>query len=116
MRDLSHIYAVRPHWWLEKRFWVMYLYPPDDILRRYRDLIDIPIDREFTEIVGSHVEALLQKGVEPPAAIQTAILNIADSMAAGGSQIAIRTGDYIAIRQFIREGGEAARTGKGAGG
>lgn len=78
-----------------------YLVPP--VLEgTVRELVEIPPDDRFNRLVGDYVHALVNEGKEPPSAIATAIYNLGDDMLAG-RQPTIRTGDYIALQNFLRQ-------------
>jgi hypothetical protein len=51
--------------------------------------------------VNDHVGAYLNKGVMPPEAIASAVINIADDFLAGREPV-LRAGDYIAFQNFAR--------------
>lgn len=84
-----------PPWWI-----VAYLIPPF-LKEHFADVVRVPPDERFNEVVDSHTRAFVEKGVMPPEDIAPAILNIANDLMAG-RQATIRTGDYIAIQNHIR--------------
>ena len=55
----------------------------------------------FNKFVETHVQAYLD-GKAPPAAIQSAVMNIADDYVAG-KDIAVKAGDYIALQNQFRK-------------
>lgn len=64
------------------------------------NIIKRPADAGFDKFVEKHVQSYLE-GTAPPEAIQTAILNIVDDVAAG-RDTTLRAGDYIALQTQYR--------------
>jgi hypothetical protein len=85
-----------PYWW---RF--AYLIP--DIFDKHPDLGDDfskviqGQDNGFVAYVNKYVEAYLDNGAMPPAAIVGPIMNLAEDIKAGREAV-MRVGDYMAIR------------------
>lgn len=80
---------------------VMYLIVNDRF--KFDDKLNVrEIEKFVEETALTHVNAYLNEGTMPPAAIAPAILNMADDVMAG-RQVAVRAGDYIAIQNFVRQ-------------
>ena len=94
-----YVFYVQPEF-LKRKIWVYYLVPPDPF-RRLHDVISAPVDERFYAVAARFMNAFLEKGVMPPAEIAPAIFNMLDDYAAG-RQVAIRTGDYIAMQTYMR--------------
>lgn len=86
-------------WW--RKILVMYLYPPPFDMRRMQDILTKGLDPAFGKVVTQHLKAYMTAGVAPPAAIESTIMNFADDMVAG-RPVSVRTGDYIAVQNFIQ--------------
>lgn len=86
-----------PHWWK-----VAYKIPPmlDD---RLLEMAQIAPDSQFERVVTKWVSAVVKEGATPPADIAPAIWNLANDLMSGRDMV-IRTGDYIAIQQHLRQG------------
>ena len=65
------------------------------------DIIKRMPSAAFNKFVETHVQAYLD-GKAPPAAIQSAVMNIADDYVAG-KDIAVKAGDYIALQNQFRK-------------
>jgi hypothetical protein len=65
-------------------------------LKEFENVLTHAPDDAFNGFVEKHVNAYLE-GTKPPAAIQTAIMNIVDDFAAG-REMTLRAGDYIALQ------------------
>jgi hypothetical protein len=78
--------------------------------KEFEGVLKRPADAGFTAFVEKHVENYLQ-GTAPPEAIQSAVLNLADDVAAG-REVTVRAGDYIALQThyLAQKGGAAKRT------
>lgn len=84
-----------PFWWR-----IAYLIPP--FLRKdLTELVQTPAGEKFQNVIEEHTRAFIEKGVEPPKEIAGVIYNIADDLQHGREAI-IRTGDYIAVQNFIK--------------
>lgn len=89
-----------PHWWR-----VAYLFPipqlqDSEILTNFTKVVTGQ-DKHFNSVIEAHLSAYLEKGTMPPAAIVGPILNIAEDIA-GGRDVTLRAGDYIALQTFAR--------------
>jgi len=80
----------------------MYLIVKDFLFKKYGDLIKTRTTDRFNDFVRAEVMNYVVDGVEPPAQIQTAIMNIADDMMAGRESV-MRSGDYIALMGYAKE-------------
>ena len=80
---------------------IMYVIIPDLIAKEYADLLKVRPTEKFFGMVREQVVANVVEGTQPPAAIATAISNIADDMMSGRDMV-IRAGDYIALMDFAR--------------
>ncbi len=87
---------------LDRRTWIMYLQIRDMLHADWEKAIEVAPDSAFYEKTQAHVKAYLDKGVAPPKEIAVPILNIADDVA-GGREVTIRTGDYVALQTFYRQ-------------
>jgi len=91
-----------PWWWR-----IAYLIP--DIFKTHPELegdftkVFEGKDTAFRQFVEKHLQAYIEKGTLPPAAIVGPIVNIAEDVMAGREPV-IRAGDYIAIQNQIRSG------------
>ena len=104
MNGRAKIFVTLPKW-LRKRWWeVAYLAPPDwGVLReRFSNLTEVEPDEKFNQLISKSIEALVEKGELPPAAIAPTIMNMADDLA-HGRQMTIRAGDYIALQGHLRK-------------
>lgn len=96
-------YLVRVPDWLVERWWrVAYKIPPM-LDARLSELIEIRPDAKFDKAVGGFLRGVLEEGKMPPAEIAPAILNMAEDFV-NGREMVIKTGDYIAIQGFLRQG------------
>ena len=66
-----------------------------------KDIIASQPGDKFRAVVEEHVNAYIFQKKEPPAQIETAIMNIADDYINGREPV-VKAGDYIAIQNFIR--------------
>jgi hypothetical protein len=97
-------YVKLSKWILDRRTWVMYLIIPD--IGHLGELVSIPVDDRFYEVVNKHMEAYINNQEIPPGEIAPAIMNMADDYLSG-RQMTIRAGDYIAIQNYMRRGAKA---------
>ena len=81
---------------------VMYLIVIDRLLKNYRDVILQENSENFQNMVRQEVMAHVVDGKQPPEAIHTAVLNVADDMMAG-RDVVLRSGDYIALMNYARD-------------
>ncbi len=89
-----------PAWLLERWIIVAYLDPaPEGLGER----IKVRPDEKFYSVLSEHLHAYVQEGKMPPAAIAPTVMNLADDML-NGRQMTLRTGDYIAVQNFVRGG------------
>ncbi len=86
---------------LERKHWVMYLYPPladihelEEVLAKARSPV--------AKVIEDHARAYMTEGKEPPAAIAGAVMNFVDDVAVGRTPV-LRAGDYISVRNFLRQ-------------
>jgi hypothetical protein len=87
---------------LIRKDWVKYLVLVNWHAREFENLLKRPADAGFTDFIEKHVQAYLD-GTAPPEAIQTAVLNIADDVAAG-REVTVKAGDYIALHtQYLAD-------------
>ena len=86
---------IRPEF-LSRKDMVKYLVLVNWHAEKLQDIISAPADAKFTKFVDNHVQAYL-KGTMPPKSIQTAVMNLADDVAAGRNTT-LRAGDYIAFQ------------------
>jgi hypothetical protein len=93
---------------LDRRTWVYYLTVPEAGVSEWSKVIDIQPDEKFFAIVNQYAKAYVEKGEQPPDMIASAIVNFADDFVSK-RDVTIRTGDYIAIQNFIRQGMKGAR-------
>lgn len=84
---------------LDRRDWIKYYVIPKWYAEKFDDPIPLG-DEKFAKFVEKQVSAYL-KGKEPPAAILSAVMNIADRMATDGA-VTLRAGDYIALQNHYR--------------
>ena len=85
---------------IDRKDWVKYLVIPDWHVKQVGDVIDRAPSVEFDKFVETHVQAYLD-GKAPPAAIQSAVMNIADDYVSG-RDIILRAGDYVALQNQFR--------------
>jgi hypothetical protein len=101
--------ALRYEFWheiLDRKHWVMYLYPPSFDLRDMKDLLASGRMNPVSSVIEEYTKAYMVEGKEPPMAIAGAIKNFADDIACG-REVVVRAGDYIAINNYLREEGKA---------
>ena len=80
----------------------MYLIVKDFLFKKYGELFKARVTERFTEMVHAEVMKYAVDGVEPPASIQSAIMNIADDMMSNRDAV-IRAGDYISLMSYAKE-------------
>ena len=100
--DKYFVGYVKPYM-IDRKWWRYYLIPIWDRLGKFKEIVDVPIDQAFSKFVSKYMNAFVEKGEMPPATIAPAIFNMLDDYANGAEKIAIRTGDWIAIQNFMRE-------------
>lgn len=81
---------------IDRKDWVKYLVLVNWHADKLKNVLSAPADAKFTKFVDSQVQAYLD-GTAPPKSIQTAVMNIADDIAAGRSTT-LRAGDYVALQ------------------
>lgn len=86
---------------LDRRTWIMYLQIVEGMHTDWERAVAIEPAADFYKKTEAIVEAYLEKGVAPPAAIAVPIMNIADDVAAG-REVTIRAGDYVALQTHYR--------------
>jgi hypothetical protein len=96
--EIVKVYIDRK--FIDRSDWVKYYTLPLWHAKQLGDLIEWIPDAEFNEFLENHVQSYL-KGREPPVAIQSAIMNIADDYIAG-REVTIRAGDFIALQNQFR--------------
>jgi len=84
-----------------KRKWEVYYLGPWP-LQNIQDVINTIPSEAFYKTVATHVNAVLEDGKMPPAEISSAILNFADDIRSGRQPV-IRSGDYIAIQNYVKK-------------
>jgi len=89
---------------IDRRDWIKYLVMPTWHSKDFGNVIDVVPDATFTKFLEQHVQAYLE-GKKPPAAIESAVMNIADDYASG-REITVRAGDYIALQSHYRSPGK----------
>jgi hypothetical protein len=96
-------YLTLAEWIRRRKQEVMYLVVgPDGLLKEHwAELAKVPIDERFQTTVEGMVTAYIEKGQMPPAEIAPAIFNLADD-AMAGRPLAIRAGDYVSLRSYMR--------------
>jgi hypothetical protein len=99
--DIKKLQITVPKWVFKRKTEVMYLVLGPDGLPKFKELLELGITDQLMEVVSKHVNAYIKEGAVPPAEIASPILNIADDMLSGRAPT-IRTGDYIALQQFVR--------------
>lgn len=85
---------------LDRKDWVKYLVLVNWHARELGDVIEKIPDARFNRFLETQVNNYL-KGTKPPAAIQSAVMNIADDVMAG-REVSVRSGDYIALQNQYR--------------
>lgn len=85
---------------IDRKDWIKYLVIPDWHARQLGNIIERIPSAAFSKFVETHVQAYLQ-GKAPPAAIQSAVMNIADDYVTGKG-IAVKAGDYVALQNQFR--------------
>ena len=83
---------------------VMYLVIIDKLAKAKGDLLKVKASARFFDMVQTHVKAYVQEGKQPPAAIASAIMNIADDVMAK-REVVVRAGDYIALMGYAKTQG-----------
>ena len=81
---------------IDRKDWVKYLVLVNWHADKLKNVLTAPADAKFTKFVDGHVKAYLD-GTAPPKSIQTAIMNLADDIAAGRNTT-LRAGDYVALQ------------------
>ena len=105
----EELLALLPREWVvrvklvDKREWVMYLklLHAVDWSWEVNKYVDIPIDKEAVGLLTDYVLGYMYKAEEPPAEILPTVMNVADDLLSGREPV-LRTGDYIALRTFMR--------------
>ncbi len=88
-----------PDWLFNRIILVAYLYPPP--IDKFRKYVDVELDMKAAGVLNAAVKAYMEKGVAPPAAIATVVMNVADDIASHRTPT-LRTGDYIALQMHVR--------------
>lgn len=86
---------------IDRKDWVKYLVVVDWNARDFENILTRTPDEAFGAFVDNHVKAYLD-GKAPPAAIQSAVLNIVDDYASG-REVVLKTGDYIALQTMFMQ-------------
>jgi hypothetical protein len=89
-----------PEWVFHRWILVAYLYPPP--IADFSKYVELALDSKVVNMLYTHVKAYIEKGVAPPAAISSVVLNVADDLA-NHKPPTLRTGDYIALQMFARK-------------
>ena len=85
---------------IKRKDWVKYLVLVNWHTKELGEALQQKLDARFGKLLEEQLENYLA-GKKPPAAISTAILNIADQHLSGG-EITLRTGDYIALQSYFK--------------
>jgi len=85
---------------IDRRDWVKYLVLVNWHTKEHEELLQKPHDAEFEKFVIAQLNNYLA-GKQAPAAISTAIMNLADENFTSGT-VTLRAGDYIALQQQYR--------------
>src|SRR5581483_3460026 len=91
---------------IDRKDWVKYLILVNWHSKQLENILTRTPDEAFATFVDNHVKAYLE-GKAPPAAIQTAVLNIADDYASG-REVTLKAGDYIALQTMFMQGHKSA--------
>jgi len=95
-----------PAWIIKKRTDIMYLvidwWNQVAALEKIKDIVRIEANDKFFEVLTENVNAFINDGKIPPSGIETVVMNVADDILANRTPT-LRTGDYIAIQQHIRQ-------------
>jgi len=83
---------------------IMYLVIIDKIAKAKGELLKGKASARFFNMVQTQVKAYVQEGKQPPAAIASAIMNIADDVMAK-RDVVVRAGDYIALMDYAMKQG-----------
>ena len=81
---------------------IMYLVIIDKWIKRGIDLEKLRPNTKFFTMVQKHVNDYVAGKKAPPAAIASAVMNVADGIMSG-SGAAIRAGDYIDLVNYARK-------------
>lgn len=99
--DKIELIKVRlPREILDRRDWIRYLVVPTWHSKNLGEVLEQVPDEAFAEFVEGHVQSFLD-GKMPPAAIQSAVMNVADEFLSGGT-VTLKAGDYIALQNEFR--------------
>jgi hypothetical protein len=85
---------------------VTYILP--ELLEKYPDCKEeltatlLGKNSSLFQFINTHVTAYIEKGIKPPEKIEATILNICEDISVG-REIVIKTGDYIALQNFMRK-------------
>lgn len=85
---------------IDRRDWIKYLVLVNWHLKEHAGILQKPQDEAFQKFVVEQLDSYLG-GEKPPAAITSAIMNIADQQLSGG-EVTLRAGDYIALQNQFR--------------
>jgi hypothetical protein len=85
---------------IDRRDWVKYLVLVNWHAKQLGDVIERVPSAEFSKYLENQVQSYL-KGTNPPAAIQSAIMNITDDYIAG-REFTVKAGDYIALQNHFQ--------------
>jgi hypothetical protein len=96
-----------PRFIIDRKDWVKYLVLVNWHAQELEDVLTRRPDAKFTAFVEDQVRAYLD-GKAAPEAIQPAIMNIVDEMA-GGKEVTLRAGDYIALQGHYMRGAKKTR-------
>jgi len=87
---------------IDRKDWVRYLTLVNWHAKQLGDIVERVADADFTKFVDTQVQNYL-KGTAAPAAIQSAVMNIADDFIAG-REVVLKAGDYIALQNQFHAG------------
>ena len=85
---------------IDRKDWVKYLVLVNWHAEKLGNVIEKIPDAAFNKFLETQVKTYLG-GKQPPAAIQSAVMNIADDYLAG-REFTVKAGDYIALQNNFR--------------
>ncbi len=85
---------------IDRKDWIKYLILVNWHAQTLGDVVRWAPNAAFKKFLETQVQSYL-KGNEPPQAIQSAVLNLADDYLAG-RELTLRAGDYLALQNHFR--------------
>jgi hypothetical protein len=85
---------------IDRKDWVKYLVLVNWHARKLGDIFEAAADAKFTAFVEDQVQRYMS-GKKPHAAIESAVMNIADDYVCGRN-VTLKAGDYIALRNHYQ--------------